>query len=296
MLLRLKVQGFKNLRDIDVRFGPLTCFVGRNGVGKSNIFDAIQFLRFLSDREIQQAAEAVRSPTVGVLGPLDLFSDIDRTTTMRLVADLLVPRTVIDDFGEEAEPSTNLLRYAISFRYAHEPRPRLELLEEELIPRKKSDARKILGFPHTPRFRESAVKGSARKGLFISTSKKDDGRKEIMLHQDGGSRGRPVNPGNPPGQSSAPPTPRTIRPCSPRAAKCRVGTPCSWSHLRCAHRIDSDRSSMCRNMVRTSRRPCCDLLGKGMEVASTRRLPTGCPSSCRRQGACVLMRIRHGNS
>jgi len=198
MLLRLQVQGFKNLRDIDVRFGPLTCFVGRNGVGKSNIFDAIQFLRLLSEREIQQAAEAVRSPTLGVLGPLDLFPDIDRTTTMRFVADLLVPRTVIDDFGEEAEPSTNLLRYAISFRYAHEPRPRLELLEEELIPLRKGDARKVLGFPHTPRFRESAVKGSARKGLFISTSEKDDGRKEIMLHQDGGSRGRPVNPGNSP--------------------------------------------------------------------------------------------------
>lgn len=198
MLLRLKVQGFKNLRDIDVRFGPLTCFVGLNGAGKSNIFDAIQFLRLLSEREIQQAAEAVRSPTVGGFGPLDLFSDVDRARTMSFVADLLVPRAVVDDFGEQAEPSTNLLRYSISFRYAHEPRPRLELLEEQLVPLKKGDARKVLGFPHGPKFRESAVKGSARKGPFISTRVRPDGRTEIKLHQDGGSRGRPVNPGNSP--------------------------------------------------------------------------------------------------
>lgn len=41
MLTRLKVSGFKNLVDVDVRFGPFTCVAGANGVGKSNLFDAI---------------------------------------------------------------------------------------------------------------------------------------------------------------------------------------------------------------------------------------------------------------
>ena len=40
MLTRLKVNGFKNLVDVDVRFGPFTCLAGVNEVGKSNLFDA----------------------------------------------------------------------------------------------------------------------------------------------------------------------------------------------------------------------------------------------------------------
>ena len=33
MLTRLKITGFKNLVDVDVRFGPFTCIAGVNGVG-----------------------------------------------------------------------------------------------------------------------------------------------------------------------------------------------------------------------------------------------------------------------
>ena len=32
MLTRLRVSGFKNLIDVDVRFGPFTCIAGANGV------------------------------------------------------------------------------------------------------------------------------------------------------------------------------------------------------------------------------------------------------------------------
>lgn len=45
MLTRLRVRGFKKFVDVDVRFGPFTCIAGPNGVGKSNLFDAILFLR-----------------------------------------------------------------------------------------------------------------------------------------------------------------------------------------------------------------------------------------------------------
>lgn len=41
MLAGLKVSGFKNLSDVDVRLGAFTCIAGANGVGKSNLFDAI---------------------------------------------------------------------------------------------------------------------------------------------------------------------------------------------------------------------------------------------------------------
>ena len=73
MLLKLEVKGFKNLKDVTIRFGPLTCLVGLNGVGKSNVFDAIQFLRALADTDIQSAAQMVRSPASGTFGPRDLL-------------------------------------------------------------------------------------------------------------------------------------------------------------------------------------------------------------------------------
>ncbi|MBI5604166.1 MAG: AAA family ATPase, partial [Deltaproteobacteria bacterium] len=60
MLLRLKVNGFKNLMNVDVRFGPFTCVAGANGVGKSNLFDAIRFLSLLANKTLTEAALSVR--------------------------------------------------------------------------------------------------------------------------------------------------------------------------------------------------------------------------------------------
>lgn len=242
MLLRLQVKGFKNLRDVDVRFGPLTCFVGTNGVGKSNVFDAIQFLRYLADSEIQHAAEAIRSPASGMFGPLDLFWEADPAGTIEMAADMIVPRETVDDFGRPARPSITILRYTLRFRYAAEPKPRLELAYEDLRHIQIGQAANAIGFPHTEDFRRSVVIGKRQGGPFISTSsmrdsasgahprrvsdKRRPGKHElghgsdslhdaeprasaapdsvlgsdlqIVLHQDGGSRGRPVPPGKSP--------------------------------------------------------------------------------------------------
>lgn len=61
MLTRLKIRGFKNLVDVDVAFGPFTCIAGANGVGKSNLFDAIRFLSSSADQALLEAARSVRS-------------------------------------------------------------------------------------------------------------------------------------------------------------------------------------------------------------------------------------------
>jgi AAA15 family ATPase/GTPase len=60
MLTRLRVSGFKNLFDVDISFGPFTCIAGANGVGKSNVLDAIVFLSALADRPLIDAALSVR--------------------------------------------------------------------------------------------------------------------------------------------------------------------------------------------------------------------------------------------
>ena len=60
MLTRFEVSGFKNLRDVAVDFGSFTCIAGQNGVGKSNLFDAIQFMSHLASGTFREAIAAVR--------------------------------------------------------------------------------------------------------------------------------------------------------------------------------------------------------------------------------------------
>ncbi len=60
MITRMKISGFKNLVDLDIRFGPFTCVAGANGVGKSNLFDAIIFLSALAEKTLIEAAMSVR--------------------------------------------------------------------------------------------------------------------------------------------------------------------------------------------------------------------------------------------
>jgi predicted ATPase len=44
-VVRVRVQNFKSIAACDVRLGPLTVLVGRNGTGKSNFVDVLRFVR-----------------------------------------------------------------------------------------------------------------------------------------------------------------------------------------------------------------------------------------------------------
>lgn len=82
---------------------------------------------------------------------------------------------------------------------------RMELRSESLHQIGQGDARKRLRFPHSKSaFRDRAVRNRRRaKSGYVSTEQGKDGTTEIIVHQDGGSRG--------PGQRAAAHTaPRTI--------------------------------------------------------------------------------------
>ena len=91
MLLALTIKNFKSIREAHVRFGPFTCFIGHNGVGKSNLFDAIQFLSALAERDVAGAATAVGHTSDGGYSPLDLVFGRDPGRTIELSADMVVP-------------------------------------------------------------------------------------------------------------------------------------------------------------------------------------------------------------
>lgn len=194
MLLKLEIDGFKNLLGFSAEFGPLTCIAGENGVGKSNVFDAIEFLSLIADQPLLEASRQVRSNRADSAGePVHLFSVGSTERPIRFAAEVLVPTHVVDDFGVEASPTITLLRYEIAIGYeapAQGSRQgRLVVEREELRHINVGDAHRHLRFPHKAQgFRNAVVTGRRSGGAFISTEVENS---RITVHQDGGSRGRP---------------------------------------------------------------------------------------------------------
>jgi predicted ATPase len=193
MLTRLKVHGFKNLANVDVSFGPFTCIAGVNGVGKSNLFDAITFLSALADRPLMEAAKSVRDERNRAADVRSLFlkRGDGHVDEMSFEAEMLVPATGSDDLGQTATAATTFLKYSLVLRYLHdESSPaaeRLEVIKEELDYITKGESKNHLRFPNAVEWRNSVVTGVTRRGApFLSTVGEGADRK-VKMHQDGRS-------------------------------------------------------------------------------------------------------------
>ena len=189
MLTRLQVRGFKNLADVDVAFGPFTCVAGANGVGKSNLFDAITFLSAIADLPLIDAArcdrdEKNRSNEVRSLFFRDGNETVDEIT---LVADMLIPDEGVDELGQNACASITFLQYTLVLGYETDAElqqiERLIVRREELQHINVGDARKQLAFEHSLKWRKSVVHGR-RSSPFISTVS-EQSNTIVKLHQEG---------------------------------------------------------------------------------------------------------------
>ena len=193
MLTRLHINGFKNLENVEIAFGPFTCIAGANGVGKSNLFDAIMFLRDLTDYSLTEAVARVRDPLARTGDLQAIFHQTSSTPVQNVSfeADFVVPINVTDDFGRQATPSTTFLRYKLTLKYVPKgvaTSERIEIVEEKLTYIQKGHALRLLGFPHSQSFRDSIIVG--RRAKVLISTEFDNGQSIINLHQDG-SQGRP---------------------------------------------------------------------------------------------------------
>ena len=152
MLTRLKVSGFKNLVDVDVRFGPFTCIAGGNGVGKSNLFDAIRFLSALASMTLLEAALSIRGAAEKLADVRSLFHHANGkyAETMSFEADMIIPKTGKGEFVAEIEADATFLRYKLVLGYREsgkQPNPNvLEIIEESLLPVAPEDINASLSF------------------------------------------------------------------------------------------------------------------------------------------------------
>lgn len=153
MLTRLQIRGFKNLRDVDLHFGPFTCIAGRNGVGKSNLFDAITLLSDLASMPVMKAALKVRGTNGRIADVESLFArDISGAAKrIEFVAEMIVSQSVTDDFEREAQPAATFVEYTLELRFnansaESATRDPIYIEREELRAKRSSDAAKELPF------------------------------------------------------------------------------------------------------------------------------------------------------
>jgi predicted ATPase len=193
MITKLEVRGFKNLKNVSVFFGPFTCIAGHNGVGKSNLFDALKFLSATASMTLDEAAAIVRDDQHKSVNPEDLFyrHGNEHSESLYFSAEMIVPQTGSDDLGQSAKASATFLRYELKVgktgKGFGEPKLRVEREELTYIP--KGDLKKHLHFKFSDSWISTAITGK-KSSQFIST--KDDGSR-IVLHQDRleSSGGRP---------------------------------------------------------------------------------------------------------
>jgi len=200
MIYRIRIKGFKNIKDLEVFLGPFSCLAGGNGVGKSNFFDALSFLRALSNRDntLIKAAYQIRSKD----DDKKLGKDIqnlfyqDELVTAKIIAfevDLVCSESGIDDLGQIATSNITLLRYTLEIGLdlgKEFNTSGLYIKKEELIPLSKTEAKNILtqmGASYD--WLKSVVGIGSRKtpfiethgeNVFIRTDQKQGGQKRIL--------------------------------------------------------------------------------------------------------------------
>ena len=190
MITRIELDGFKTFQDFSLDLSPLQVIVGANGVGKSNLFDALQLLGRLADSKLSTAFQQTR----GEAGELfTILPDGGSADRIRVAVEMLVNQNVQDDWGIRQELKFPRMRYELEVARRKDVLglERLAVEHEYLapIPRHKdrwTKSNKLkTGGPWIP-----AMTGG-RSSPFISTQKEGRGP-TIALHQDGNSGRRDI--------------------------------------------------------------------------------------------------------
>ena len=145
VLTRIEVSGFKNLRDVAVDFGPMTVIAGPNGVGKSNLFDAVELLSLLVQYPYREAFRRLRSDG-GQKTPLRVLFPPESLAgghTVRIAAevtadvDVTPPGQVVPRDPRSESPSVptraERFRYEVAFRVDERDGDTSLILSEERL-------------------------------------------------------------------------------------------------------------------------------------------------------------------
>jgi len=191
VLTRLEITGFKTFDRFAMDLPPFLAIVGPNASGKSNLFDAIQFLRRLTEFNLTAALREAR-------GELDeLFrrrGDGTSVERMQINVEVLLNPRVRDPWGTEVDLTQTRLRYELELvrRVDDEGNTRLFVERESVVPIRKSKDSWISRYKPGPEFLSAYHRDGKRTSPFLETVTEGD-RRSFRTRQDGvQGRARPA--------------------------------------------------------------------------------------------------------
>lgn len=193
MLTRIEIDGFKTFRDFALDLESFQVIVGPNGVGKSNLFDAMQLLARLTEQDLWTAFQASRGEAEELFSLRPGEQPVDE---MRFAVELLIGSRVRDEWGRSEDLQDTRLRYELTIGREYD-----EKGQERLRVRHESLRRIRVGEDHWrkrhPEARRSKFIHNSRRGTaFISPTPTEGEEITIALHQDGrGGRKRQIPAG-----------------------------------------------------------------------------------------------------
>ena len=134
VITRIEIDGYKGFEDFSMDFSPFTVIAGVNGVGKSNLFDALRHISRLVSETLVEAFITDRGAYEELF---TLFPSGKRRDNIGYAVEMLLPEKVEDQFSAEAQLQNLRLRYELSIRM-ETPR-KFNLLHERLTYIKKVD-------------------------------------------------------------------------------------------------------------------------------------------------------------
>lgn len=119
----IRFQGYRSLRDVEFRPGSLTCLVGANGAGKSNMVAAFNFVRNVYGEGLQQAVLDENGFDAMAWRGADISDTMAFTVEARVPMTELTPsRSGADENGHSERWLDEMASLAIRHRFALERR------------------------------------------------------------------------------------------------------------------------------------------------------------------------------
>ena len=183
MLTRLEVDGFKTFQGLNITFEPFSLVIGGNASGKSNLFDVLQLLSNLAQKDVNESLRGV------VRGkPSELFRKTgeSRASRMSLAVEVLLNRSVQDSFGSRVELINTRLRYELTLERRVDDRNR----ERIFVVREHAAAIGAKEDSWAPKVRKATERSAhllyrVRKNPFLTTINEGGKSSRFSISQDG---------------------------------------------------------------------------------------------------------------
>lgn len=189
MITRIEIDGFKSFVGFSINVSPFLAVLGANAAGKSNFFDAVQFLRHVTEGGLATAVREARGDLEDLFRRRGDGTHVDR---MEFAVEVLLDPTVRDQWGTEVKVSQSRIRYELHIvrREDADGNERLFVDHESAVPLRRGARDLAAQWGASRAFIDNHIPDGRRSSPFLETVVDDGSRRIFKQHKDG-AQGRP---------------------------------------------------------------------------------------------------------